>query len=129
MDAGTQRSAVWRAKAGHYAALRDAGRLYGLTAWRLLAVVPSARRAVSVAAAIASGGAGAFSFVATAANLDGGQAFAPVLWSCLELARIPSAQPAAGLLDGLASPINETTQPHQSAVDRVCPSETGVVSP
>ena len=129
MDAGTQRSAVWKAKAGHYAALRDAGGLYGLAAWRLLAVVPSARRALSVAVAITAGGAGAFSFVATAASLDGGQAFAPVLWSCLELARLPSVQPAAGLLDGFTSPINETTQPRQSAADRVCPSESGVVSP
>jgi hypothetical protein len=52
MDAGTQRSAVWRAKASHYAALRDAGRLYGLAAWRLLAVVPSARRALSAAVVV-----------------------------------------------------------------------------
>jgi len=129
MDAGTQRSAVWRAKAGNYAALRDAGRPYGLAAWRLLAIVPSARRALSVAVAITASGAGAFSFVATAGSLDAGHAFAPVLWPCLELARIPSAQPAAGLLDGLTSPINEAAQPRQSTADRVSPSKTGAVSP
>jgi len=129
MDAGTQRSAVWRAKASHYAALRDAGRLYGLAAWRLLAIVPSARRALSVAVAITSGGGGAFSFVATAASLNDGQAFAPVLWSCLELPRSASIQPSAGLLDGINKPISENDQPSRSTADRVCPSETGVVSP
>jgi len=129
MDAGTQRSAVWRTKARHYADLRGTGRLYGIADWWLLAIVPSAKRARTVAVAITAGGAGAFSFVGVATSLDEGRAFDRVLWSCLELAKFASAVRKASLIDGLARPISETDQQRQSTVDRDSSSETGAISP
>jgi hypothetical protein len=129
MDAGTQRSAVWRAKARHYADLRGAGRLYGVVDWWLLAIVPSVKRARTVAVAITAGGAGAFSFVGVASGLDEGRAFDKVLWSCLELAKLASVAPRGSIIDGLGSPISEPDRQSQSTADRDSPSETGAISP
>jgi hypothetical protein len=63
MDTGSERSAVWKSKASKYAELRDRGPLYGLVDWRLVALVPSVRRARTVARAVVAGGGGAFTFL------------------------------------------------------------------
>jgi hypothetical protein len=129
LDAGTERTSVWRAKAREYVELRSAGRVYGAGAWRLLAVVPTARRALTVAVAINTGGAGAFSYVGVIGNLVTGRAFARVLWPCLELARGPNVAPSASLTDALGKPISDADQRARSTVDRVSPLETKRISP
>ena len=129
MDFGTERSSVWKAKAGHYAEVRDANCLYGVADWRLLAIVPSARRARSVALAVVAGGAGTFSFVGVAGHLDDGRAFDDALWPCLELARIPTVVPTASLIDGFGKPINKADHQPQATDDRDFSSETGAISP
>jgi hypothetical protein len=128
-DGGTERSAVWKGKASHYADLRGTGRLYGVADWRLLAIVPSSRRARSVAIAVTAGGAGAFSYVGVDGRLDEGRAFDDALWPCLELTRLPAVAPTASLLGGFGKPINEADQRSRSTVDRVSASETGRISP
>ena len=129
LDAGTERTSVWQAKAREYVELRGAGRVYGAGAWRLLAVVPTARRALTVAVAITAGGAGAFSYVGVIGKLVTGQAFARVLWPCLELAKAPAVAPSVSLIDGLDKPISEADQRARSIVDRVAPLETESISP
>lgn len=129
MDNATERSAVWKAKAEQYAAIGPDRRLYGIPGWRMLASVPTGRRALTVAAAITAGGAGAFSFVAVGPTLEAGDAFAPLLWPCLVLARTPNARPSASLVDGLVPPIDEADQRGRSAADRGIPRETGAVTP
>jgi len=129
LDAGTERTSVWRAKAREYVELRSSGRVYGVGAWRLLAVVPTAKRALTVAVAITTGGAGAFSYVGLIGNLVAGQAFARVLWSCLELAKAPAGASSASLIDGLDKPISEADQRARSTVDRVSPLETERIAP
>jgi hypothetical protein len=129
LDAGTERTSVWRAKAREYVELRGAGRVYGASAWQLLAVVPTARRALTVAVAITAGGAGAFSYVGVIGDLVTGRAFARVLWPCLELAKVPTTAPSACLTDGLSKPISDADQRARSTVDRGSSSETGRISP
>ena len=129
LDAGTERTSVWRAKAREYVELRSSGRVYGVGAWRLLAVVPTARRALTVAVAITAGGAGAFSYVGVIGNLVSGHAFARALWPCLELTQVPTAPPSASITDGLGKPISEADQRARSTVDRGSSSETGRISP
>jgi len=129
LDAGTERTSVWRAKAREYVELRSAGRVYGTSSWRLLAVVPTTRRAFTVAVAITAGGAGAFSYVGVIGNLVAGQAFARVLWPCLELTKVPTAAPSTSIIDGLGKPISEADQRARSTVDRGSSSETGRISP
>ena len=128
VDNTTERTAVWKTKAAQYAELRSARHLYGIANWRLLALVPSARRANSVAVAVTAGGAGAFSFVALTNSLENGHAFDRALWPCLELAKTPNAQPTAYLVDRLGKPINEADQQRRSMADRHFPLETGAIS-
>jgi len=129
LDGATERLSVWRAKAAGYVAVRDAKRLYGAGPWQLLALVPSRRRAHTVAASITAGGAGAFSFIGITADLEGARAFDRALWPCLALADDPSAPPAASLVDGLESPISEADQRSRSAADRGVPHETARILP
>lgn len=129
MDGGTQRKTVLRAKADRYAALRAAPHLYGHADWRLLVLAPSVRRARTVAAAITSGGAGAFGFVGVAKDLEEGRAFERLLWSCQELARSPQAKPNASLVDTVTNPTSEADQQSRTAADRAFPSETGAITP
>lgn len=125
MDNATERAAVWKSKAAQYAELRGTSRLYGTTGWRLLASVPSLRRAHSVAIAITASGAGAFSAVGLAASLEDGRAFDQVLWPCLALAKAPTAHPSASLIDGFGTPISEADQRDRSTVDRGISLEIG----
>jgi|GEM_PF-2598072 len=129
LDNSTERLAVWRGKASRYAELRGTSHLYGTIDWRLLASVPSPRRAISVATAIAESGAGAFSFLSLTRSLEGGRAFDQVLWPCLALAKEPTIAPSASLIDGLGRPINEPDQRARSTVDRGLSQETGAISP
>jgi len=129
MDNATERAAVWKTKAAQYAKIRGTGRLHGSVDWRLLASVPSLRRAQSVATAITSSGAGAFAFVGLASSLEDGRAFDRVLWPCLTLSKALTTPPSASLLDGFGTPINEPDQRCRSTVDRGSLLETGAISP
>lgn len=107
-DSGSERSAVIRGKAEEYTRLRSSGPLYGATRWNVLFVVPSRRRAVTVAAAMVNGGAGSFTWVGLARQLVSGPAFSPVLWQADELVREPTADPLHSLIEELVAlpPIN-----------------------
>lgn len=129
MDNATERAAVWKSKAEQYVSIGSARRLYGLSDWRLLASVPTNRRALTVATAITAGGAGAFSFVALSSSLEAGHAFDRLLWPCLALARTPNALPSASLIDNLVTPISEADQRGRSTVDRGVCLETGAITP
>jgi len=129
VDNTTERIAVWRRKAAQYAELRSRGRLYGYPDWRLLAIVPSLRRARSVSAAVSEGGGGAFGYVGVANTLEAGQAFEPVVWLCSELANAPDAQPTVSLTEKLTEPIARADQRDRSTVDRSPSAETGAITP
>jgi hypothetical protein len=85
LDAGTERSAVWEAKAEAYSDACAGGALYGGSSWRVLAVVPSMRRARTVAAAVTRRGAGKLVFLAVQTDLEEGRALAPSLVRAEEL--------------------------------------------
>jgi hypothetical protein len=129
VDNTTERVAVWKRKAAQYAELRSRGRLYGYLDWRLLAIVPSLRRACSVSVAVASSGGGAFSCVAVAGTLDGGHAFEEVVWPCSELANMSDAQPTASLTAELTERVARADQQLGSTVDRPPSAETGTITP
>lgn len=97
LDAGTERTAVIAAKAEAYRSLRDRGALYGSARWQVLFIVPGIRRARSVATAVVSAGAGAFTYVAAAESLLDGRAFEPVLFLAADLAASTDARPSARL--------------------------------
>ena len=102
LDSGSERRAVWQEKAAAYGALRGAGPLYGAAAWTVLALVPSARRARTIAEAVVKEGAGSFTVIGLAAPLEGGAALDRLLWRATELAGTLDAPPAHSLLDALA---------------------------
>jgi hypothetical protein len=93
-DAGTERTTIWARKAEAFAAMRDRSSLYGAAQWFVLAVVPSVRRARSVAAAVAGTAGGAFTFLAVAETLMDGRAFDRVLYRAPELAAARDAEPS-----------------------------------
>jgi hypothetical protein len=129
MDTGSERSAVWKSKASKYAELRDRGPLYGLTDWRLVALVPSVRRARTVAKAVVAGGGGAFTFLALISALENGRAFSRELYPAPAMAGSLAAIPSVCLVDDIAPPISEADQQMRSPDDRGFPSETGRISP
>lgn len=129
MDTGSERSAVWKSKASKYAELRGRGPLYGLGDWRLVALVPSLRRAHTVAKAVVSGGSGAFTFLGVMSALEDGRAFSRVLYPATAIAASLAVAPSARLVDELAPPISEADQQPRPTGDRVLSSETGEISP
>jgi hypothetical protein len=129
MDTGSERSAVWKSKASKYAELRGHGPLYGLADWRLVALVPSVRRACTVARAVVSGGAGAFTFLGVISALENGRAFSRVLYPAPAIAVSVTVTPSASLVDELATPISEADQQPRPTGDRGLSSETGRISP
>jgi len=129
LDQGTERLAVWEAKARAYAALRESGSsLYGASRWSVLAVVPSVRRARTVCQAVMKVGAGHFIFVGTAEALEEGRALDRCLWRATTIASAASAAPDSSLLDGEETPISDPDQLGQSAVDRLPGSDSGGAS-
>jgi len=110
-DSGYERLKVWSEKICGYLAAKRFSTFYGLRSCDvvLLAIVPSRRRAVNVARTVAMAGGGRFAYLGLAAELEGGHALAPVLWSAATLAADPSV--AAGLslvfaLEALAGTIS-----------------------
>lgn len=108
LDSGSERSTILRGKAEVYASLRSTAALYGAARWRVVFLVPSRRRALTVATAMVQGGAGSFTSIGLARHLQEGQVFASVLWQADELAREPQAEPRHALIEELltASPID-----------------------
>ncbi len=129
MDTGSERSAVWKSKASKYAELRGRGPLYGLGDWRLVALVPSVRRAHTVARAVVSGGGGAFTFLGVISALESGQAFSRVLYPAASIAGSSTVDPSVSLVDAFVTPISEADQQPRPTGDRGLWSETGVISP
>jgi hypothetical protein len=98
LDGGTERQKIWTEKFLGYGSARRQGSLYGLTDWRLLALLPSQRRAVHVArTAVASGGA-EFTILAVSSSLERGHAFDRVVWNAVALAEDERAEPTVSLL-------------------------------
>jgi hypothetical protein len=100
LDSGSERGAVWLDKARAYTAARSAGPLYGESTWQLLVLIPSVKRARSVAQALVKGGAGPFSFLALSSTLDEGRALEPLLWRARELVEHQDVPPTHSLVDG-----------------------------
>lgn len=117
LDAGTERLGVWAKKADGYVAARRGGAFYGEGTWRVLTLVPSVRRARSVAGTVAKQGAGDLTWVALQADLEEGHALEPRLWRADELAAAPAAAPRWSLL-GAVTPIHAPALPPRSAADR-----------
>jgi hypothetical protein len=101
-DSGYERLKVWSEKIRGYLAAKRFATFYGHRSCDvvLLAIVPSRRRAVSVARTAAMAGGGCFTYMGLAAELESGHALDPVLWSAATLAADPSA--TAGLSLGFA---------------------------
>lgn len=127
-DAGTERLAVWEAKARSYAEQRNRGALYGAARWNVLALVPSARRARSVASAVARVGAGGFVFVGVDTTLEEGRALDPLLWRASALASDATAPAGDSLTSGEKTPISDPARPGPSPADRGSSSKSEVVS-
>lgn len=99
LDAGHERLRTWQEKARAYTSVLHRP-LYGAMRFRILAVVPSVRRARTIAGAVAGTEAGALIYLAVEANLVSGQAFASVLYRATDLAK-GGAAPSTSLIKGL----------------------------
>lgn len=115
-DAGTERLAVLEGKARAYLEATRAGAFYGELRWSVLVLVPSLRRARSVALAMHRAGAERV-WVAVQSELEEARALEPRLWRADELAMDAKAAPRWSLL-GEASPIRESEPRLRSAADR-----------
>ena len=102
-DSGYERLKVWSEKIRGYLAARRLSTFYGHRSRDLvlLAILPSRRRAVNVARTVAMAGGGCFVYLGLAAELEGGHALDPVLWSAATLAADPSATAGLSLVFAL----------------------------
>jgi hypothetical protein len=110
LDSGSERRAVWLGKAIAYRNLRARPALYGERSWSVLAVVPSERRARSIARVIVDGGAGAFTYLGVAEALDQGHAFERVLFRAADLAVGGDGISRCAIVDCLKTPSDDPTQ-------------------
>lgn len=115
LDAGTERLAVWAKKAEAYQAARQRGLLYGERCWNVLVLVPTERRARSVARTCAESPAGALVFLATQEAVEEARALEPVLARADQCGR-PDAP--RWTLSGQCVPIDEAAQRPRSTVER-----------
>jgi hypothetical protein len=94
-DSGYERLKVWTEKTHGYLRAKRSSAFYGYRSRDLvlLAVVPSRRRAVNVARAVAAAGGGSFAYLGVAAELEGGRALDAALWSAAALSTDPHASP------------------------------------
>lgn len=115
-DAGTERLAVLEGKARAYLEAARLGSFYGELRWSVLVLVPSIRRARSVAAAMHRASAER-TWVAVQSELEEANALEPRLWRADELALNPKAPPRWSLL-GASSPSRESEPRPRSAADR-----------
>ena len=124
LDSGTERiSTVWRAKLEGYGSLVRQ-RLYGARDWRVLAVVPSERRAARVAQAAAAVGVGGIVFFSVRQALELGRALELVVWTTADACagRAPSASLALGVGSSVPG------QRSRSAADRAPVSSCEAIS-
>jgi hypothetical protein len=127
LDHGTERLAVWEAKARTYLDARQAGSLYGEPSWRILAIVPTARRARSVASAARRVGAGSVLWLALQEQIEEGRALGPHLWRADELGDAGPVPATAWSLIG-TSPIRDPDPRPRSAADMASPTASRAVS-
>ena len=125
-DAGTERLAVIQAKAKAYLEAARRGALFGELDWRVLFLVPTPRRARSVAAAMMRCDA-VRSWVAVQSELEDGAALSPRLWAAADLAADAHAAPRWSLL-GPSDPIRESDPQPRSAADRGSSGSSSEVS-
>lgn len=116
LDAGTERLAIWVKKAEAYSEARRLGSLYGEPQWNVLVVVPSERRARSVARVCAAASLGHCVFLAVQEALEDGHAFDAVLMSADELAKA-DVPPVRWTLTGDSNEISEADQRGRSTAD------------
>lgn len=128
LDNGTERALVWDAKVRAYAEARRSGPLFGEGRWQVLAVVPSIRRAQTVAVAAAKQGAGGLFWVALHSGLENGAALEARAWRADELAQAPRSQPRWSLL-GTSSPSCDAELRPRAAADRGAGEDSPEVSP
>jgi hypothetical protein len=117
LDAGSERRAVWQAKAKTYRKLHDQGALYGESRWRVLAVVPTLRRARTVAEAVIKGGGGSFTLLGVEEELLSGRALDRLLWYPADLAQ-GVAEPRASLVDALLDDPTDSRQHTSRGADQ-----------
>lgn len=129
LDAGTERLSVLEAKARSYLEAAVAGPLYGEQRWRVLVVVPTVRRARSVASALSRSERGDKFFVAVQAELEEGRALEPRLWRADELAGDPRAAPRWSLYVGREAGPDEADPRPLSAADRGLDTDSREVLP
>lgn len=106
LDAGHERLRTWQEKAAGYGSMLSRS-LYGASRFRILAVVPSLRRARTIARAVAPTAAGALIYLAVEEQLTAGRAFAPVLRRATDLAE--GSEASTSLIEGLVE--DEPTPP------------------
>lgn len=114
-DAGTERLAVIEDKAKAYQEAERSGAFYGELRWRVLVLVPTLRRARSVAAAMARAGSDV-AWVAVQADVEEARGLEPRLWNARELAFDRKAASRWSLI--APSPIRESEPRPRSAADR-----------
>lgn len=127
LDAGTERLAVWRSKIERYADARGRRALYGELEWRLLILVPSVRRARSVAAVCEEVSLGESCFLAVQAAIEEGRALDAILYRADELVAAPGSLRRWSLI-GCVTAVDEADQRGPSTVDRGAGPEGSEVS-
>jgi hypothetical protein len=116
LDAGTERLAVWSKKVEAYEEARRRGSLYGEPRWNVLVLVPTDRRARSVARTCATSPVGTPVFLATQEAVEDGRALEPVLVRADHCGR---GGAPLWMLAGECMPITEAAQRPRSTVERV----------
>jgi hypothetical protein len=115
LDAGTERLAVWSKKVEAYEEARRRGSLYGEPRWNVLVLVPTERRARSVARTCATSPVGTLVFLATQEAVEDGRALEPVLVRADHCGRDGAP---LWTLAGECMPITEAAQRPRSTVER-----------
>jgi hypothetical protein len=119
-DSGAERSIVWQEKAKCYGALAVHGRLYGASRWSVVALVPTLRRARTVATAISKGGGGGQPdfLLGLSAAVQVDHLLGRVFWSVGDLLQ-SQGTPSRSLLDSLSA---------ESATDAIRISSAAVLA-
>ncbi|MDB4954443.1 MAG: Replication-relaxation [Myxococcales bacterium] len=124
LDAGTERLAVWHAKAEQYRAAKT-GALYDEPHWQVLASVPSLRRARSVATAVAAAGAGRVFWLGVQGALEDGHALDACLWRADDLAAQPASAATWSLIGRVMPGQDPGPQPRSAAAQGSRGSSSG----
>jgi hypothetical protein len=128
-DSGYERLKVWAEKTRGYIRVKRSSSFYDYPSRDLvvLALVPSRRRAANVARAVGAAGAGSFTYVGLATDMERGHALEAAIWNAAKLAADPLAKPESSLLaairavDGTTSAIPIRPDGDLGRISRVIP--------